>query len=377
MSAMSAFQGWMRWCGLVSLALTCAYGLASAQRRRALDPRSTRTFAGLEPLMATRGRQFLRLVKRTYPRLDIRAIMGTRTYEEQDALYAIGRTLPGRPVTNARAGQSNHNFGIAFDVGVFSMGAYQPESEWYAKLGELADDAKLDWGGNWHSRLVDRPHYQWPTDLSLRELRRIKASGGLVTDQDSAELIPAVQQRAMRFQQGNEKSAPAGFFARLSRISELLKGSSGITYEDVKSVLPPSALLSQPSWEEDDQAVGSVARLTGPLQGVFVFLNDSQKAGMGTGADYSTVFSPDSRLTQVQIYIGDSIRSDSKALGADIARLLSKHLKMQIAEASKVERPLDNLPGVYGYRASWRFKGRRVDLWQHWYGHRWVLCFYL
>nr|WP_295770097.1 M15 family metallopeptidase [Rhodoferax sp.] len=41
-----------------------------------------------------------------------------RSCAEQDALYAQGRTAPGNKVTNAKSGDSNHNFGIAFDIGV-------------------------------------------------------------------------------------------------------------------------------------------------------------------------------------------------------------------------------------------------------------------
>ena len=43
------------------------------------------------------------------------ATFGTRTYEEQNALYAQGRTAPGKIVTNARGGQGAHNFGLATD----------------------------------------------------------------------------------------------------------------------------------------------------------------------------------------------------------------------------------------------------------------------
>ena len=38
-----------------------------------------------------------------------------RTNDEQDRLYAFGRTLPGRIVTNATAGNSAHNWGFALD----------------------------------------------------------------------------------------------------------------------------------------------------------------------------------------------------------------------------------------------------------------------
>ena len=39
-----------------------------------------------------------------------------RTIEEQDALYAQGRTRPGNIVTKAKGGYSLHNFGVAFDI---------------------------------------------------------------------------------------------------------------------------------------------------------------------------------------------------------------------------------------------------------------------
>jgi len=35
--------------------------------------------------------------------------------EEQAALYAIGRTAPGKIVTKARPGESYHNHGLAYD----------------------------------------------------------------------------------------------------------------------------------------------------------------------------------------------------------------------------------------------------------------------
>jgi hypothetical protein len=40
---------------------------------------------------------------------------GIRTEAEQNELYKIGRDLPGHKVTNARGGQSFHNYGRAFD----------------------------------------------------------------------------------------------------------------------------------------------------------------------------------------------------------------------------------------------------------------------
>lgn len=109
----------------------------------------------------------------------IKVISATRTYEEQDALYEQGRTKPGRIVTNARGGYSNHNFGIAFDIGVFEAGRYIPEAPAYKAVGALGVQLGLEWGGNWKS-IQDEPHFQlrpaWARAMSerdmLAELRR-------------------------------------------------------------------------------------------------------------------------------------------------------------------------------------------------------------
>lgn len=45
-----------------------------------------------------------------------------RSPAEQDALYAQGRTTPGRIVTNAKAGQSAHQYGLALNFVVMVNG---------------------------------------------------------------------------------------------------------------------------------------------------------------------------------------------------------------------------------------------------------------
>ena len=48
--------------------------------------------------------------------LSIRVVQGLRTIAEQDALYAQGRTSAGAIVTQAKGGQSFHNYGLAIDM---------------------------------------------------------------------------------------------------------------------------------------------------------------------------------------------------------------------------------------------------------------------
>jgi peptidoglycan L-alanyl-D-glutamate endopeptidase CwlK len=147
-----------------------------------LDSRSEKNIATLHLLVQPYA---LALLEKTAKLgISIKIISGLRTYEEQDELYARGRTTVGDRVTNAKGGESNHNFGIAFDVGVFEGTKYLNESPKYKAVGMIGKDIGLEWGGNWKN-IVDQPHYQlrpaWANDLSekemLSELRRRNSTG--------------------------------------------------------------------------------------------------------------------------------------------------------------------------------------------------------
>src|ERR1700676_5276576 len=87
-----------------------------------VDDRSETVIATLLPEVQPYARALV--TKAGANGITIKVISGLRTYAEQDDLYAQGRTKPGNIVTNARGGYSNHNFGIAFDVGVFEGSSY-------------------------------------------------------------------------------------------------------------------------------------------------------------------------------------------------------------------------------------------------------------
>jgi len=86
-------------------------------------------------------------------------------------------------VTNARGGQSNHNFGIAWDVGIFENGKYytgdtKKEDKAYVELGALikANVPGLEWGGDW-KKFTDKPHYQLATGKSEKQVRALLENG--------------------------------------------------------------------------------------------------------------------------------------------------------------------------------------------------------
>ena len=87
-----------------------------------------------------------------------------RTTAEQDALYAQGRTKPGKIVTNAKGSSysSYHQWGVAFDIyRADGCGAYYDKDGFFSKVGAIGVSIGLEWGGNWKS-LTDRPHFQLP-----------------------------------------------------------------------------------------------------------------------------------------------------------------------------------------------------------------------
>lgn len=86
-----------------------------------------------------------------------------RTVEEQDALYAKGRTTGGSIVTNAKGSSYNsqHQWGIAFDFFKNVKGSEYSDSDFFEDVAKIAKSIGLGWGGDWKS-FKDRPHLYLP-----------------------------------------------------------------------------------------------------------------------------------------------------------------------------------------------------------------------
>lgn len=101
-------------------------------------------------------------------RAKVRITQGLRTFAEQDALYAQGRTKPGNKVTNAKGGQSIHNYGFAVDIVLIIDGttaSWDVKKDWDGdKVSDWDECVKVfakygwNWGGNWTS-FKDMPHF--------------------------------------------------------------------------------------------------------------------------------------------------------------------------------------------------------------------------
>ncbi|GAB0056728.1 hypothetical protein SIID45300_01039 [Candidatus Magnetaquicoccaceae bacterium FCR-1] len=144
----------------VSTGIANAFGSFDARSEReifTLHPDAQRLCRGLLTALRANG-------------LDARVLCGMRSYAQQNALYSQGRTKAGAVVTRATGGNSFHNFGVAFDIGLFSSGKYLQNADPYLDAARIGKHCGLECGAFWQS-FSDPPHYQL---LSLPPLSLIR-----------------------------------------------------------------------------------------------------------------------------------------------------------------------------------------------------------
>jgi peptidoglycan L-alanyl-D-glutamate endopeptidase CwlK len=158
-----------------------------------MDQRTLDNIATLIPAAQEKAQAFMAAIEESNRLPEgwrVSIISGLRSYEEQEILYQEGRTRPGPIVTHAPAGYSNHNFGTAFDIGIFNAdGQYIDDlpdrglmteaevSTYYRMLAPIGKALGLTWGGDWES-IDDEPHYElnlWPGLTESERLAKLRA----------------------------------------------------------------------------------------------------------------------------------------------------------------------------------------------------------
>lgn len=103
--------------------------------------------------------------------IDVLITSTYRDHASQDALYAQGRSKPGKKVTNARGGQSYHNWRVAFDfVPIVHGKAVWNDTALFTRCGEIAEFVGLEWAGRW-TRFKERAHCQYTGGLTLADFQ--------------------------------------------------------------------------------------------------------------------------------------------------------------------------------------------------------------
>jgi peptidoglycan L-alanyl-D-glutamate endopeptidase CwlK len=91
------------------------------------------------------------------------------TLEEQENIYAQGRTIPGAILTHFKPGYSLHNYGLAFDI-LCTKNCETPwdENTAYRIIGGIGKDIGLTWGGD--KKIHSVTHFEWSGGLSIKDL---------------------------------------------------------------------------------------------------------------------------------------------------------------------------------------------------------------
>lgn len=135
--------------------------------------KTSRDLADLLPVVAAKASTFIAACRAAG--IDVLITSTLRDNEAQDALYAQGRTKPGRVVTNAKAGQSWHNYGCAFDfVPIVHGKAAWDDLRLFERCGAIAETCGLEWAGSW-TGFKEMAHCQYTGGMSLADLQEGKA----------------------------------------------------------------------------------------------------------------------------------------------------------------------------------------------------------
>lgn len=135
---------------------------------------SSRKLTDLHPQMQSMVTRFLANARTAG--IDLLVTCTYRSNEEQAALYAIGRTKPGRIVTNAKPGRSTHNntldgkpAALAVDVVPLRDGkpVWSASDPVWKRVGEIGEKVGLEWAGRW-TTFRECPHFQHPQAKTLR-----------------------------------------------------------------------------------------------------------------------------------------------------------------------------------------------------------------
>lgn len=134
---------------------------------------NSRSLDELHPIVKEKVQQFIQ--KCDENGIDLLVTSTYRDHESQNALYAQGRTTPGKKVTNAKGGQSWHNWRVAVDVvplrnGKPVWGTTGADWELWEAVGNIGESVGLEWAGRWKT-FKEYAHFQYTGGLKLADFQ--------------------------------------------------------------------------------------------------------------------------------------------------------------------------------------------------------------
>ena len=123
----------------------------------------------LLPIVKTKCEEFISACKAQG--IDICVVAGYRSIEQQNAIYAQGRTTAGNIVSNAKGGQSFHNWKCAMDFAPQVNGAINwNDIDSFKRCGAIAKSIGFEWGGDFPN-LQDWGHLQYTLGYPITDFQ--------------------------------------------------------------------------------------------------------------------------------------------------------------------------------------------------------------
>lgn len=149
------------------------------------DPITLQRIEMIHPALRQELRQIYDEICASFPgKTGVRFVQVFRTFAEQDALYAQGRTKPGPKVTDAPGGKSYHNYGLGVDFCLLDDknqdGVISSDEIIWNRNTDLDKDQMNDWmevvkiflkyDWVWGASWKDYPHFEKSFGYSVSKL---------------------------------------------------------------------------------------------------------------------------------------------------------------------------------------------------------------
>lgn len=155
-------------------------------KEKSWDVVSDQRISTLHPLVIGKAKEFIIRAEKELG-IKLRVVSALRSWAEQTALF--NQPFDGKDndrdgkideadekVTNAKAGSSYHNFGLALDVVEIKNGKALWTNPNWSKIAALGKSIGFEWGGDWKN-FKDKPHFQYTFGKTLAQLRDLYQSG--------------------------------------------------------------------------------------------------------------------------------------------------------------------------------------------------------
>jgi len=122
--------------------------------------------------------------------IDVLVYCTFRSSAEQDNEYKIGRTVKGlgvtkvnpmgRTTTNAKGGESFHQYRVAIDCVPLQNGkalwngdlpSTPHDDKLYEQMAKLGAKHGIEWSGNWKGKLKEKAHFQYTEGLTIKDFK--------------------------------------------------------------------------------------------------------------------------------------------------------------------------------------------------------------